>query len=52
MGENSCRARKYLSIVVGTIDRGQHKHGKLYRRAPNIDSRIERRIGNISPNAW
>jgi hypothetical protein len=40
MGENSCRAGKQLFTTIGTINGGQHWHGKLYPWALNINSRI------------
>jgi hypothetical protein len=30
MEENSCRAKEYLFIATGIVNKNQHKHGELY----------------------
>jgi hypothetical protein len=52
MEENSCRAKRHLIRAAIIVDKGQHKHRKLYPWASSTNSKIERQIGNILPIAW
>jgi len=48
--KNFYKTREHLFIAAGIVDEGQNWHGKSYPWALGIDSKIERWIGNTSPN--